>query len=597
MTLHDNLVLLDQPTLQVLEAALALGGAVAPAHVSALIGADAEPHLARAVAAGLASRHGDQVLVDNSLREIFVRPLGVGAPVRQHLERLTAEDLRVIARNLGLPVKGRKADLFREISRFFHSPDELDSLLKRMPASTRSLLAQVDQAGGRVAHHEHLGPLAYRRPKLDRRVNALEWAEEHGLVYNTSWYEFEIAGEVALALRGPDYHAPLRAEAPAVEWVTPDAAAIDRDARAQGMVAVRLLAALLDEAGRTPLVTVKAGGVGVRELTRVAKFLDTTPEVVRLLLAIACEAGLVKLDDRVTPTRAYDAWSNRETGPRLAAMLRAWLALEYVPATQSGPWLPEWGVGWARTARITALEALAERGARDLDAVARWVWWRSPLSFGHVRTVRCLLDEAAFLGATGAGVLSEAGRALVNGADVTKAVGDLGTVVHKAHLQADLTATAAGTPSGELAELLGAVATVESRGTATTWRFRPNTIRAAYDAGWTEAKLAARLTQIADGALPQPLAYLLADVARQHGSVRVAPAESTLVSDDSALLKQVCADTKLTRLGLRLLAPTVLAAQAPSDEVLAALRKAGYSPKPQDARGNDIIERARRHRA
>lgn len=596
MTLHNELVRLDQPTLQVLEAALALGGEVEPAQISALVGADTGPYLDRAVAAGLVTRRDARVLVDDSLREVFARPLGVGLPVRQHLARLTAEDLKVLAGNLGRPDKGGKADLLREITEFFRTPDALDSLLKRMPASTRRLLAQIDQAGGRVAAYGgYEGPLSYRRP--GRHANPLAWAEEHGLVYNTSWYEFELAGEVTLALRGPDYRAPLRPEAPAVEWATPDVVAIDRDARAQGMAAVRLLATLLDEAGRTPLATVKAGGVGVRELARVAKLLGTTQEVVRLLLAIACEAGLVELNDQVMPTKAYDAWSNRATGPRLAAMLRAWLTLEYVPATQSGPWLPEWGAGWARTARIAALEALAERGARDLDAVAGWVWWRSPLAFGHVRTVRCLLDEAAFLGTTGAGVLSAPGRALVNGTDVAEAVGDLGTVVHKAHLQADLTATVAGTPSGELAELLGAVATVESRGTATTWRFRPGTVRGAYDAGWTEARLTARLAEIADGALPQPLAYLLADVARQHGSVRVAPAASTLTSDDTALLKQVCADTNLARLGLRLLAPTVLAAQAPAGEVLAALRKAGYSPKLQDAQGKDIIERARRHRA
>jgi hypothetical protein len=46
-----------------------------------------------------------------------------------------------------------------------------------------------------------------------------------------------------------------------------------------------------------------------------------------------------------------------------------------------------------------------------------------------------------------------------------------------------------------------------------------------------------------------------------------------------------------------LLAPTVITAQVPAQEVLAALRKAGYSPKLQDAQGNDIIEKVRRHRA
>ncbi|MEV5210974.1 hypothetical protein AB0K35_26220 [Micromonospora sp. NPDC053740] len=83
---------------------------------------------------------------------------------------------------------------------------------------------------------------------------------------------------------------------------------------------------------------------------------------------------------------------------------------------------------------------------------------------------------------------------------------------------------------------------------------------------------------MAEGGQPQPLGYLLADVARQHRSVRVAPVASTLVSDDTALLMQICADNRLDKLNLRLLAPTVLAIQATTADTMAALRKADYRP-------------------
>ncbi|WP_240944596.1 helicase-associated domain-containing protein [Micromonospora thermarum] len=201
------------------------------------------------------------------------------------------------------------------------------------------------------------------------------------------------------------------------------------------------------------------------------------------------------------------------------------------------------------------------------------------------------------MGVLGAGAISPAGQALLAGEDVAEAVGDLGEVTRTARLQADLSAIAAGTPSPELAKLLNATAVVESRGTATTWRFSPATVRGTYDAGWTEQRLTKALTKIAEGGLPQPLVYLLADVARQHGSVRVVPAASTLVSDDTALLAQICADKRLDKLNLRLLARTVLASQAATADTMAALRKAGYAPRQQDADGRDIIERARRHRA
>ncbi|GAB2441966.1 hypothetical protein [Micromonospora schwarzwaldensis] len=56
MNPYDQLAGLDLPTLQVLEAALALGGLVTEVGVSALVGADATPYLQRAADAALVAR-------------------------------------------------------------------------------------------------------------------------------------------------------------------------------------------------------------------------------------------------------------------------------------------------------------------------------------------------------------------------------------------------------------------------------------------------------------------------------------------------------------------------------------------------------------
>jgi hypothetical protein len=65
----------------------------------------------------------------------------------------------------------------------------------------------------------------------------------------------------------------------------------------------------------------------------------------------------------------------------------------------------------------------------------------------------------------------------------------------------------------------------------------------------------------------------------------VRSAVSCLRSDDEALLAEVALDRRLTRLNLRLLAPTVLASDAAPEDLLAALRAAGYLPMPEDADG------------
>ncbi|MFJ8690525.1 helicase-associated domain-containing protein [Micromonospora wenchangensis] len=598
MSPFDQLAGLDLPTLQVLEAALALGGLVSEAEVSALVGADATPYLQRAAGAGLVSRLRGRLTVNGVVREVFSQPLGVGPAAGQLAAALSVDDLKVVARNLGLATKGRKADLLAAVEEFFLDMDNVHALVKRMPAATRAAVEEADRGGGQVRRYGGSG-IAHRSRFTDRyrRVHPLDWAEEHGLVYRMTWEDYQLAGQVALAVRETGYRAPFQPQEPPVAWHTPEPESVRRDAQAQGIAVVGLLSALLDGAGREPLATVKAGGVGVRELTRTAKTLGVSVPVVRLLLAVAHEAGLAELDERVVPTATYDRWLRLGLDQRLAVMLQAWRDLDYLPSTQTGPWVAEHHQNWSTHARMAVLRALGDRATVDFERAAQWIWWWQPLTFGGTTTVRGLLDEAATLGVLGAGAVSPAGQALLAGTDIAKAVGDLGEVARTARLQADLTAVVAGTPSPDLAELLGATAAVESRGTATTWRFSPATVRGAYDAGWTEQRLVRALGKIADGGLPQPLVYLLADVARRHGSVRVMPVASTLVSDDTALLAQICADKRLDKLSLRLLAPTVLASRATTADTMAALRKAGYAPRQQDADGRDVIEKTRRHRA
>ncbi|MFI7435503.1 helicase-associated domain-containing protein [Micromonospora haikouensis] len=582
-----------------METALALGGLVTEAEVSALVGADATPNLQRAADAGLVARLRGRLAVNGVLREVFARPLGVGPSAGQLAAGLAADDLKVVARNLGLPTKGRKADLLEAVAEFFLDADNVHGLVKRLPAATRTVLEEADRDGGRIRRYGGGNGIAHRSRYQNRyrQVHPLDWAEEHGLVYRVTWEDYQLAGQVALAVRGADYRAPFQPQEPSVSWHTPDPGTVRRDAQAQSIAVVGLMSALLDGAGREPLATVKAGGVGVRELTRTAKALGVTVATVRLLLAVAHEAKLADLDERVIPTAAYDRWLKLGLHRRLAVMLTAWRELDYLPSSQTGPWVPEHSRSWSGHARLAVLRALGDRATTDLGQAAQWLWWRQPLTFGGTTTVRGMLDEAATLGALGAGAVSPAGRALLADQDIATAVGDLGEVTRTARLQTDLTAVVAGTPSPQLAELLDATAVVESRGTATTWRFSPATVRGAYDAGWTEPRLTKALTKIAEGGLPQSLAYLLADVARQHGSVRVAPVASTLVSDDIALLAQICADKRLDKLNLRLLAPTVLASQATTADTMAALRKAGYAPRQQNADGRDIVEKTRRHRA
>ncbi|MET7293278.1 helicase C-terminal domain-containing protein [Streptomyces griseoloalbus] len=252
------------------------------------------------------------------------------------------------------------------------------------------------------------------------------------------------------------------------------------------------------------------------------------------------------------------------------------------------------------------------------------------------RLARWALLEAEMLGVTGRGALSAHGRALI-GAPAPgrpeaepEGPGDKLPVHHRPTppppalspteqataaaaaarllapllpepldhvlLQADLTAVAPGPLERPLADMLGVLADVESKGGATVYRFTPGSVRRALDAGQAAADLHAFLAAHSRTPVPQPLAYLIDDVARRHGHLRVGAASAYVRCDDDAVLSEILADKRAAGLGLRRLAPTVLAAQAGPAGLLEGLRAMGFAPAAESAEGDVLISRADAHR-
>ncbi|GAB2812414.1 helicase-associated domain-containing protein [Streptomyces chlorus] len=159
-------------------------------------------------------------------------------------------------------------------------------------------------------------------------------------------------------------------------------------------------------------------------------------------------------------------------------------------------------------------------------------------------------------------------------------------------LQADLTAVAPGPLQRPLADMLGVLADVESKGGATVYRFTPGSVRRALDAGRAAADLHSFLAAHSRTPVPQPLTYLIDDVARRHGHLRVGAASAYVRCDDDAVLNEILADKRAAELGLRRLAPTVLAAQTDPAGLLEGLRRMGFAPAAESAEGDVLITRA-----
>ena len=154
--------------------------------------------------------------------------------------------------------------------------------------------------------------------------------------------------------------------------------------------------------------------------------------------------------------------------------------------------------------------------------------------------------------------------------------------------QTDLTVIVPGSASASLADLLDSAADREGR----CWRFSASSVRRALDAGRTGPDLEAALTAVSQSrVLPQPLRYLISDVARRHGALRVRAAGCVIQSDDEQLLAEVAAAAQLRSLGLWQPAPQFLISASSVDKTLAMLRSAGYAPVEEGPNGEIVLER------
>ena len=225
--------------------------------------------------------------------------------------------------------------------------------------------------------------------------------------------------------------------------------------------------------------------------------------------------------------------------------------------------------------------------------------WRRPRWSRRLQPqpVADLLAESHALGLVGRGAISTPGRALLDEAgDPEKALQAMNRAmpapIDHFLVQADLTVVVPGPLRRDLADDLATVATVESAGTAMVYRISEQSIRHALDIGKTRDWMHDLFGRHSKTPVPQGLTYLIDDVARRHGQLRIGMAASFVRCEDPTLLAQAVA-VVAEKLQLRALAPTVAVSPAPIAEVLVALRGAGFAPAAEDSSGSIVDVRPR----
>ncbi|MFG3000900.1 helicase C-terminal domain-containing protein [Streptomyces sp. NPDC048340] len=531
-------------------------------------------------------------------------PTGLGPTVAEATAGMSPTRIQEIVVAAGLPATHDAVSAVTALTGLFTDPARMSALLDEAPAEA----------------HQVLGRLVWGPPYgevTQSPTPPVRWLRDRGLLLPASARTVVLPREVALHLRGGLAHRTPEPVAPQVSAHREHRPQlVDANAAGQALAALSTVEELVKSWEHAGPPVLRAGGLSVRDLKRAASALDTTEPSAAFWIELAYAAGLLasdgEADERYAPTPAFDDWCELPPAERWSALAAAWL-----PATRTaglvgeqdskgrtlsvlGPELDRSAAPEVRRRVLELLAALPEGGSPDPDALQGRLAWERPVrgtSDLRARLAQWALTEAEVLGVTGRGALSAFGRALLEERDPAPLLAPmLPEPVDHVLLQADLTAVAPGPLRRPLGDTLAVLADVESKGGATVYRFTPGSVRRALDAGRTAVDLHAFLAEHSRTPVPQPLSYLIDDVARRHGHLRVGAASSYVRCDDDGMLNEILADKRSAGLGLRRLAPTVLASQADPGALLDGLRAMGYAPAAESRTGDVLVARADAHR-
>ncbi|MCS6560173.1 helicase-associated domain-containing protein [Curtobacterium flaccumfaciens] len=368
---------------------------------------------------------------------------------------------------------------FFDLAEALRSDDAVDAAVEHLPRAT--ILALRD--GGAV---DALGPAI-----------ELGLADEDGAVDDAVAARVAAHPDLTSLDEQPGGPEQVRPAAPAL-----DAAALERartTGAEQAFATMTVLAELLRAVDAGAVRELVKGGIGMPLARTLAERIGTDAELVAGRLALLDGIGFADPDTgRWIVTDPGHAWLLASWPERWVSLVAAWS--DTLPPA------------------VHQVLELADGDLRDLVPLGRWAYpagsrWLDALLLDVAGT-------AASLGLAVDGIVTSTGRALLDG-DAEQAADDLPGTVERVYLQHDLTVIAPGPLAPVDDDALRTVAVLEAPGLAARYRISEDTLRAAFRAGHSRDDLLSLLGRLSATGIPQPLAYLIDQVAGRDGSIVV----------------------------------------------------------------------------
>ncbi len=458
------------------------------------------------------------------------------------------------------------------------------SILKEIPKASEEVLAKLTW-----------GPPRGQIGNIKKPGNAIGWLLDNGVLVALDSNTVALPRDVAIKLRGGKIHKEMVSKAPNLIGKELVQKQIDLAAIANISTILRWCEELLHNLSDEPPTALRTGGLGVRDLKKIAEHLGIDETCAGFVAELCYLGGLLVIDsdDQILPTSAFDIWLTKSAEERWYSLVVLWLDTSRVSGLigkisdkNVAPLGPELDRAGASLIRRSTLKVLNDNPqlTPDIKSLQEIVKWINPQRANN-DYVEWTLREAEWLGITGQGALSTFGSNLLNEKEVLEIESALPKPVDHILIQADNSAVAPGPLTPELASEMGTIADIESRGGATVYRFSDSSIRRGLDHGKTGDQIKTFLSKISKTPMPQPLEYLITDIAKRHGRLRVGSAHTYIRCEDEGLVQQILHDKKCEHLRLRKIAPQVLVTDFELAEVIGELREFGYLPAAENSGG------------
>ena len=486
----------------------------------------------------------------------------------------------------------------------YRTPTNLKLLIGEEPAGLGpfsvkkfdfATLKDIPKASQEVLEKLTWGPPRGQIANIKKPGNAIGWLLDNNVLVPLDSHTVALPREIAIKLRGGKIHKQISSKPSSLVGKKIDQKQIDLAAVANISTILRWCEEFLHNLSDEPPTALRTGGIGVRDLKRIAEHLGVDETCAGFIAELCYLGGLVVIDsdEQILPTSAFDIWLTKPAEERWYALVVLWLDTSRVSGLigkvgdkSIAPLGPELDRAGACLIRRTTLKVLTEnlQICPDTKSIQEIVKWWNPQR-ANSDFVEWSLREAEWLGVTGQGAISTFGIKLLSESEDLGIESALPKPVDHILIQADNSAVAPGPLLPELASEMGTIADIESRGGATVYRFSEASIRRGLDHGKTGDQIKTFLGRTSKTPMPQPLEYLIADVAKRHGRLRVGSAHTYIRCEDEGLVQQILHDKKCEHLRLRKIAPQVLVTDFELAEVIGELREFGYLPAAENAGG------------